>query len=349
MDFRDLSAASSFAAHSLRHPFEAWSSFGPTLSESTLGLLGSSFKSERDIPSLEGKTILVTGGNAGLGKETILELAKHSPSRIYLAARTESKAHDAIASIQSQLSIPADIRIIPLDLASFKSIRAAADIFHADNDRLDLLILNAGTMGNPPTKTEDGFEVQLGTNHIGHFLLTKLLLPTLQKTVDNVRAGGATPDVRVVTVSSAAHVMSPTTFEGLTSTSALLSGSTWNRYGASKAANIFFASELARRNPDILSVSVHPGAVNSDLYIHVKAAGSFMKHTLTTIGSCFFRSITSGALNTLWAAGTARHQLVNGAYYTPIGFRSDGTEFVRDAEIARKLWEWTEDQISERS
>lgn len=202
-------------------------------------------------------------------------------------------------------------------------------------------------MGNPPTKTEEGFEVQLGTNHVGHFLLTKLLLPTLQKTVDHVRASGATPDVRVVTVSSAAHIMSPTTFEGLTSTSSLLSGSTWHRYGASKAANIFFASELARRHPDILSVSVHPGAVNSDLYIHAKASGSFMKHTLTTIGSSFFRSTTSGALNTLWAVGTAKHQLVNGAYYTPIGLRCDGTEFVRDVEIARKLWEWTEEQSSE--
>lgn len=264
-----------------------------------------------------------------------------------MAARTESKAHDAIASIQSQLSSPTDIRYIPLDLASFKSIRAAAELFLAENDRLDLLILNAGTMGNPPTKTEEGFEVQLGTNHVGHFLLTKLLLPTLQKTVDHVRASGATPDVRVVTVSSAAHIMSPATFEGLTSTSSLLSGSTWHRYGASKAANIFFASELARRHPDILSVSVHPGAVNSDLYIHAKASGSFMKHTLTTIGSSFFRSTTSGALNTLWAVGTAKHQLVNGAYYTPIGLRCDGTEFVRDVEIARKLWEWTEEQSSE--
>lgn len=298
---------------------------------------------------MKGSLTPILTGNTGLGKETILQLAKHHPARIYLAARTESKARDAIASIQSQLSVPIDIRYIALDLASFKSIRAAADTFQSDSDRLDLLILNAGTMGNPPDKTEEGFEVQLGTNHVGHFLLTKLLLPTLQKTVAQIRSSGATPDVRVVTLSSAAHVMSPTTFEGMTSTPSLLAGSTWNRYGASKAANIFFAAELARRNPEILSVSVHPGAVNSDLYNHAKAVGSFMKHSLTVAASFFFRSVPSGSLNTLWAAGIQRNNLVNGAYYTPVGFHSSGTDFVQDADIARKLWEWTEALVAERS
>lgn len=204
-------------------------------------------------------------------------------------------------------------------------------------------------MGNPPTKTEEGFEVQLGTNHVGHFLLAKLLLPTLQKTIDQIRASGATPDVRVVSLASAGHVLSPSTFEELTSTPSLLASSSWTRYGASKAANILFASELARRHPDILSVSVHPGAVSSGLYDHTMATSSFMKHSLTIITGYFFRTTASGAFNTLWAAGTPRDQLVNGAYYTPVGNRCNGTEFVRDATVARKLWEWTEAQISERS
>lgn len=266
-----------------------------------------------------------------------------------MAARTESKARDATASIQAQLASPADIRFIPLDLASFKSIRAAADQFQSDSDRLDLLILNAGTMGNPPAKTEEGFEIQFGTNHVGHVLLTKLLLPTLQKTVADIRANGATPDVRVVTVASAAHVISPTTFEGMTSTDSLLASSTWHRYGASKAANIFFAAELARRNPEIASVSVHPGAVDSDLYSHAKATSSMMKHGLTAAASYFFRNVQSGALNTLWAAGAPRENLVNGAYYTPVGFRSFGTSFVQNSDVARKLWDWTEAQIAEKS
>jgi NAD(P)-dependent dehydrogenase (short-subunit alcohol dehydrogenase family) len=287
-------------------------------------------------------------GNAGIGRETILQLAKHRPARIYLGARTESKAQQAIASIKEQISSPVDIRYIPLDLCSFKSIRAAAAKFQADSDRLDILILNAGTMGNPPVKTEDGFEIQLGTNHVGHFLLTKLLLPTLKKTVADLQASGVTPDVRVITVSSMAHVTSPNTLEGITSTPGLLAASTWTRYGASKAANILFASELARRHPEILSVSVHPGVINSDLYSYTKSKSAFMKQALGLTASCFFRSIKTGAFNSLWAASTARENLVNGGYYLPVGYRSNGTAFVQDAEVARGLWEWSEAQIAER-
>ncbi|OOQ91560.1 putative short-chain dehydrogenase/reductase family protein [Penicillium brasilianum] len=348
MEFQDVVAGGSFVSYALRHPLEGLSSFGPTLSEATFGLCGSSFNPERDISGIEGKTIFVTGGNAGIGRETVLQLAKHRPARIYLAARTESKAQQAITSIQQQLPSPVDIRHIPLDLCSFKSIRAAAAKFQADSDRLDILILNAGTMGNPPVKTEDGFEIQFGTNHVGHFLLTKLLLPTLTKTVADLQASRTTPDVRVITVSSVAHVTSPNTLEGMTSTPELLAGSTWVRYGASKAANILFASELARRHPELLSVAVHPGAVNSDLYAHAKSISAIMKQSLGLTASCFFRNISSGAFNSLWAAGTARENLVNGAYYTPVGYRSNGTAFVQDADVARGLWDWTEAQVADR-
>jgi len=266
-----------------------------------------------------------------------------------MAARTESKARESIASLQSQLPSPADIRFLPLDLSSFKSIYAAAQKFQSDSDRLDILILNAGTMGNPPTKTEEGFEVQLGTNHIGHFLLTKLLLPTMLKTVDIQRAKEEDPDVRVVTVASVAHVVGPSTFEEMTSTPALLAASTWTRYGASKSANILFASELARRYPDITSVAVHPGAVDSGLYAHTKDLSLGMKYSLTATGSVFFRTVASGALNSLWAAGSQKDQLENGAYYTPVGYRSGGTAFVQNSELARRLWDWTDRQVSEHS
>ncbi|KAI2793368.1 hypothetical protein POX_b03422 [Penicillium oxalicum] len=349
MDLQDILATGGFATYALRHPLEGLSSFGPTLSEATFGLLGASFKPERDISDIEGKTILVTGGNAGIGQETILQLAKHRPGRIYLAARTESKAHAAMESVKKQVSTPVDIRHIPLDLSSFDSIRAGAEKFQADSDRLDILILNAGTMGNPPDKTKDGFEIQFGTNHIGHFLFTKLLMPTLKKTAADLNAKGQQPDVRVVTVASVAHVLSPSTLEAMTSTPSLLAASTWTRYGASKAANILFAAELARRNPEILSVAVHPGAVNSDLYSHTKATSAVMERGLTFAGSLFFRKVTSGALNSLWAATTAKENLTNGAYYTPVGFRSNGSAFVQDSEMAKQLWEWTEDQIAERS
>lgn len=255
-----------------------------------------------------------------------------------MGARTESKARDAITSIQEQLSSPVDIRHIPLDLASFKSIRAAAERFTSDCDRLDILVLNAGTMGNPPTKTEEGYEVQFGTNHIGHFLFTKLLLSTLRKTA----AGSDSSDVRVVSVSSLGHNGSPP-FETMTSTSALLESSTWTRYAASKAANILFASELARRYPEILSVSIHPGAVASDLYGHVKDMDAVVKSGVA-LGSLFFRSVRTGALTQIYAAGARRDLLTNGAYYVPIGIESR-SRYTLDKEMAKKLWEWTEAEV----
>lgn len=235
-----------------------------------------------------------------------------------------------------------DIRHIPLDLASFKSIRAAAEQFNSDSDRLDILMLNAGTMGNPPDTTEEGFEVQFGTNHVGHFLLTKLLLPTLQRTAASTTP---IPDVRVVTLSSVGHSATPS-FDVMTSTPALLDASTWTRYGASKAANILFASELARRYPEILSVAVHPGAVSSNLYQHAKTS-AFTRAALAAMSFCF-RSVRTGAMNQLFAAGVKREDLVNGGYYIPIGVHAK-TQYASDVELGKKLWEWTEKQIEEKS
>lgn len=286
-------------------------------------------------------------GSAGIGKETILQLAHHRPHRIYLASRNESKACDAIASIKSAVSSPVDIdiRYIPLDLASFASIKNAANRFTSECDRLDILILNAGIMGNPPETTEAGHEIQFGTNHVGHFLLTKLLLPTLMKTAK--ADGDAGADVRVITVASiASGTASSFSFDELTSTPALLATSTWKRYGASKAANILFASELARRHPAILSVSVHPGVVASDLYETTKASNAFARHALRLTAPLAMRSVASGALTQLWAAaGARREELVNGAFYTPVGNVQSGNRFVVDVELARRLWEWTDAEV----
>ncbi|KAL2826087.1 hypothetical protein BDW59DRAFT_179659 [Aspergillus cavernicola] len=310
---QDVVGLTGFIAHAIRHPLDFNSCVGPTLNELTAGFLGSSFVPERDIEDLSGKVIFVTGGNTGLGKETILQLARHRPSRIYLAARNPTKAQDAIASIQKSLPYPADIRHVSLDLASFASIRAAAKLFQSDCDRLDLLILNAGTMGNTTSLTEEGYEIHMGTNHIGHFLLTELLLPTLRKTVSR------SPDVRIVTLSSLACQAAPS-YKTMTSTPALMSHGWPTRYGASKAANVLFAAELARRYPEILSVSVHPGAVASDLYQHSKKA-SFLSGLGVAVMFNFCRSIRTGALSQIWAASAPRENLVNGGYYVPIGVK----------------------------
>ncbi|OJJ43066.1 hypothetical protein ASPZODRAFT_74945 [Penicilliopsis zonata CBS 506.65] len=344
---RDLLAGYEVVKRSLYSPLESWSSVGFTLNEATFGLLGASFDPKRDIRDLSGRVILITGGNTGLGKETVAQLARHNPSRIYLAARNETKASAAIASIQAQLSSTVDIRYLPLDLASFTSIRAAAEKFTSESDRLDLLILNAGTMANPATTTEEGFEIQFGTNHVGHFLLTKLLLPTLQRTVaaDSAAADNTPSDVRIVAVASVASQAAPP-LETMTSTEALLAVSTWTRYAASKAANIMFASELARRYPDILSVSVHPGVVASELYETAKSQSARAEVGIKAAMGLFFRSVRTGALTQLYVAGMPRERLTNGAYYIPIGQMSRCNRFVSDVDMAKALWEWTEQEIA---
>ena len=140
-------------------------------------------------------------GNNGLGLETCRQLAKHNP-HIYLAARTPSKAESAIADIKGTAP-NANITFLELDLASLESVKKAADTFNAKSDRLDVLINNAGVMALPASTTKEGYEIQFGTNHIGHFLFTKLLMPTLQRTAEG------NSDVRIVNLSSEGHRLPP--------------------------------------------------------------------------------------------------------------------------------------------
>ena len=220
---------------------------------------GKTFNPDTDIPSLKDKVVLVTGGNAGLGKESVLQLAKHQPREIFLAARTSSKAEAAIAEIKE--AVP-DCRLthLHLDLTSFASIKKAADEFVSRSDRLDILLNNAGIMAMPYSTTQEGYEIQFGTNHLGHALLTKLLLPTLLKTAEEPDA-----DVRVINVSSEGHQLAPG--PGIVYDQAELENwSTWRRYGQSKLANIYHARELATRYPTITATSLHPGVIITDLY-----------------------------------------------------------------------------------
>ncbi|KAE8402486.1 hypothetical protein BDV37DRAFT_252415 [Aspergillus pseudonomiae] len=300
---------------------------------------GVSFNPDRDIPDLSGKVALVTGGNAGLGKETILQLAKHRPQRIYLAARSESKAQTAISSIKASLSKNVEITWLPLDLMSIKSIQTAAQKFHAESSRLDILILNAGVMSLPPGETEMGHEIQLGTNHTGHFLLTKLLLPTLLKTAEEPNS-----DVRVVSLASIGHNLAPS-FETILDQDRLKKVNTNTRYGASKAANILFAAELARRYPSITSVSVHPGIILTDLYSSLNERSTLAalgSKTLNLLGT----PVPQGAYNELWAAAGAKKQdLVNGSYYIPVGHLKPYNHYANSKDMGKRLWDWTESEL----
>ncbi|KIW96742.1 uncharacterized protein Z519_02133 [Cladophialophora bantiana CBS 173.52] len=299
----------------------------------------SPFVPATSIQSLAGKVILVTGGNNGIGKETVLQLAKHSPQKIFLASRTESKGRDAVESIKAQTSRDVDIEYLPLDLTSLPSIKQAADQVVSHSDRLDILVLNAGIMAVPAAKTAAGQDVQMGTNHVGHFLLTKLLLPTMEKTAKERHA-----DVRVISVSSEAWNMAPS-LDSILSTEKLTATGPWTRYAASKAANIMFAAELARRYPALTSVSLHPGIIKTDLYIPNTKTNPIMKYGAMIFGPLMFQTVEAGALNQLWAAaGAPKEELVNGGYYTPVG-KHRPNKWSKDADAGQKLWEWTEKEL----
>ncbi|EPS26250.1 hypothetical protein PDE_01186 [Penicillium oxalicum 114-2] len=297
---------------------------------------GVKFRPETDIPDLSDKVILVTGGNAGLGKETVLQLAQHNPRKIFLGARTESKAIETIKSIKATITNEVEIVWLPLDLTSTRSIRNATEKFHAESDRLDRLVLNAGVMALPPGETEMGHEIQLGTNHTGHFMLTKLLLPTLQRTAETPGS-----DVRIVSLSSVAHNLAPS-LETILNQEKLKKVNTNARYGASKAANILFAAELSRRYPSITSVSVHPGVILTDLYGAINDRAALLRWSIKLL-RLFGSSVPQGACNSLWAAaGAKKEDLHNGAYYVPVGNWKQHNKYVQSEEMGKRLWDWSE-------
>lgn len=318
---------------------------------------GKTFNPATDIPDLHGKVILVTGGrapfscgyihpltteigNTGLGKETIDQLAKYDPSHIYLAARTPSKGQAAVADVK-KATPTANITFLPLDLASFDSISSAAKEFTTKSDRLDVLLNNAGVMALPPGTTKEGYEVQFGTNHVGHALFTKLLLPTMLSTAKQPGS-----DVRIVNLTSEGHRLAPA--GGLKLDKADLDKEgTWARYGHSKLANILFTQELAVRYPSITSIAVHPGVIKTDLYAPNQASSMVMKYGMMVFGS-LMKTVTTGAYNQLWAATTKKEELTNGAYYTPVGSESKGSGNAQNKSFSKELWHWTEESLSSK-
>ena len=257
-----------------------------------------------------------------------------------MASRTEAKALAAIADIQ-KIYPSAKISYLPLDLTSFISIRAAAERFRSESQRLDILMLNAGIMAVPLSYTKEGFEIQFGTNHLGHFFFTKLLLPTLQATAKLPHA-----DVRTICLTSEGHNFARSS-SPLFSQSQLEQYGAWGRYGYSKLANILFAKELARRYPEILSMSIHPGLVSTDLYQTTQQTNMFMKIGLMVAG---WLRVTAeqGALGQLWASVAPKEKIVNGAYYKPIGVKSTGNSLAADGKLAEEFWEWTDKEVESK-
>ncbi len=237
-----------------------------------------------EIPDQSGRIAVVTGANAGLGFETAKALASRG-AEVILACRTESKAQAAIEKIQSET--PAGkLVFLALDLSDLSSVRAFVAEFSSRYEQLNLLINNAGVMMPPFSKTKDGFELQFGTNHLGHFALTGLLLPMLQ----------ATPGARVVNLSSMGHRQGRMDFDDLNFANKRYSA--MSAYCQSKLANLHFTLELDRRlkasSVDVLATASHPGWSATELQRHV---GFF-----NFLNSFLAQSQADGALPTLLAA-----------------------------------------------
>ncbi|MBB4361728.1 MULTISPECIES: SDR family oxidoreductase [unclassified Bradyrhizobium] len=261
-----------------------------------------------DIPSLAGKTAVVTGATGGLGYETAMALAG-AGAIVILTGRNDAKGLRAIEGICERFP-NALIAFEPLDLASLASVADFARRFAAGNEQLDLLVNNAGVMALPKRQqTEDGFEMQLGTNYLGHYALTAQLLPQLRR--------AKAP--RVVNLSSLAHRSGAINFDDLQSKH---SYRPWRAYCQSKLAMLMFSLELQRRSDaagwGVSSIAAHPGFARTDLIANGPGANTFQWRIGRLLQPLFSQSAAEGALPTLLAATSPTAE--PGGYYGPNGF-----------------------------
>ena len=292
--------------------------------------------SEVDVPDQRGRIAIVTGANTGIGYHTAAVLARHG-AHVVLAVRNLEKGNAALARIVAAHP-KTDVTLQELDLSSLDSVRSAADALRASYPRVDLLINNAGVMYTPRQVTADGFEMQFGTNHLGHFALTGLLLDHMLK----VRGS------RVVTVSSQGHrIRASIHFDDLQSER---SYDRVSAYGQSKLANLLFTYELQRRLADqqqnTIAVAAHPGTSNTELTRNLPAV---FKPAVALLAPVLFQSAAMGALPTLRAATDP--EVEGGQYYGPDGLWEQrghpklvsSSAQSHDEELQQRLWTVSEE------
>jgi NAD(P)-dependent dehydrogenase (short-subunit alcohol dehydrogenase family) len=287
---------------------------------------------EKDVLPLDGKVALVTGANSGLGLEATKVLARHG-AKVLLACRNAGKAEAAAEEVGAVAT--GAVEIVPLDLASLTSIAAAAKLVSSNESRLDLLLNNAGLMAIDESKTEDGFEMQLGVNHLGHFALTAGLVPLVL----------STPGSRIVTMSSEAHRLGRVYLDDL-----FLEQRGYDRvraYCQSKLANLLFTAELHRRLTEAkvttMALAAHPGVSHTDL----GHEGSGITNKLSKLTMPLMQPAWLGALPIVRAATDPAAR--SGQFYGP-RLRVSGHPVVetpsrraRHAGDARRLWERSEE------
>nr|XP_020496635.1 dehydrogenase/reductase SDR family member 13-like [Labrus bergylta] len=279
---------------------------------------------------LHGKTAIVTGSNTGIGKETAIDLAKRG-ARVVLACRSKQRGEAALEDVK-KASGSNQVVFMQLDLGSLKSVRSFAETFLKSESRLDLLINNAGIYMQG--RTEDGFGMMFGVNHIGHFLLTNLLLECL-------KASGPS---RVVNLSSVGHNFGNVDFDCLNKHKALGLGTSFMQvlqvYSDSKLCNVLFNHELAKRlqGTKVTCYSLHPGAINSDL---ARNMGSLTHLILKPITMFFFKNTVQGAQTTLHCALQEGIEHLSGRYFSNCTVREVYAK-AKDDAASKKLWELSE-------
>lgn len=286
--------------------------------------------------------LLPPSGTAGVGAGTIIELVRHKPAHVLFTGRNAKSAEGTIAKAREAApNVP--VTFIEADLANLASVKAAADKILGQLSRLDVLVCNAGIMAVPAAVSVDGYEIHMATNHLGHALLVRKLLPLLQTTSEQEGS-----DVRIIMVTSAAWAMTPKggiQFDRLKSQQDLPVLGRWLRYGQSKFANMIYARELAARYPKILSFSLTPGVVTTGLVTNLGLVDKAMVY-LPNMGK--MKTPEEGTYNTLWAISAPREKIKGGAYYEPVGDLSNSsTKDSKDPKVGGKLWDWTEAELKQ--
>ncbi|KAH9512304.1 retinol dehydrogenase 12 (all-trans 9-cis 11-cis) [Bulinus truncatus] len=284
----------------------------------------------RGLERIDGKTVIITGANTGIGKETAKELARRG-GRVILACRDVEKANKAKEEI-IKVTSNQNVFVHKLDLASFKSIREFCKNFNETEERLDILINNAGVMMCPKLKTEDGLEMQIGVNHFGHFLLTNLLLDKLRSCAPS----------RIIIVSSLMHMMGKINFDDLNSDK---SYSSVGAYSQSKLANMLHVRALMKRleGTGVTVNGLHPGSVDTELLRHFKILFLPIGKILSKpIRAYFLKNPFKGAQTTVYAAVDSSLETISGKYFSDCKLATCSRQALND-EAAEKLW-----QISER-
>ncbi|KAI1904495.1 hypothetical protein AGOR_G00006240 [Albula goreensis] len=274
---------------------------------------------------LDGKTVLITGANTGIGKQTAVDMANRG-ARVILACRDMTRANKAAEDIR-QRSGNGNVVVKKLDLASLQSVRDLAKDIQENEERLDVLINNAGIMMCPKWQTEDGFEMQFGVNHLGHFLLTNCLLDLLKKSSPS----------RIVNVSSLAHEKGEIHFDDINLDKDYCPRKS---YRQSKLANVLFTRELASRlqGTGVTVYSLHPGVIHTELGRHFWPEMALWKRVVFTPFLLLLKTPWEGAQTTIFCAVDESLENTSGLYYSDCAPKEAAPQ-ARDDAVAKKLWE----------